>query len=54
MCHPSALDHPSLLQSFLATGGDWRAVVVQAVILAIGVLCYIPFIKVNDRVSLEA
>ena len=45
---------PVFFNAFLATGGDWRAVVVQAVILAIGVLCYIPFIKVNDRVSLEA
>lgn len=41
---------PVFINAFLATAGDWRAVFVQAIILIIGVLTYIPFIKVNDRV----
>lgn len=41
---------PVLLSGFLATAGDWRAVIVQAVVLVLGVLIYMPFVKVNDRV----
>ncbi len=41
---------PPLLSGYLATGGDFRAVIVQAVILVIGVLLYIPFVKINDAV----
>lgn len=41
---------PPLLSGYLATGGDWRAVIVQAVILAAGVLLYVPFVKINDLV----
>ncbi len=41
---------PVLLSGFLATGGDFMAVVVQAVVLILGVLIYMPFVKVNDKV----
>ena len=41
---------PPLISAFLATAGDWRAVVVQAVVIVIGILMYIPFIKINDKV----
>ena len=41
---------PPLLSGYLATAGDWRAVIVQAVILVLGVLLYIPFVKMNDIV----
>lgn len=41
---------PVLISGFLASGGDWRAVIVQALVLVIGVLIYMPFVKVNDRV----
>lgn len=41
---------PPLISGYLATGGDWRAVAVQALILVIGVLLYIPFVKINDLV----
>lgn len=41
---------PPLLSGYLATAGDWRAVVVQALILVLGVLLYIPFVKINDIV----
>lgn len=41
---------PPLLSGYLATAGDWRAIIVQALILVIGVLIYIPFVKMNDIV----
>lgn len=42
---------PPLVNSFLASGGDWRAVVVQLVIIVSQVLLYIPFLKVSVRVA---
>lgn len=42
---------PVFINSFLATAGDWRSIIVQAVILVLGVLIYMPFVKVNDKVS---
>lgn len=44
---------PPLLNGFLATGGDFRAVIVQLVIIVIGVLLYLPFMKISARVSKE-
>ena len=41
---------PVFLNAWLATAGDFRAILVQLVIFALGVLLYIPFIKVHDRV----
>lgn len=42
---------PPLLNSFLATGGDFKAVIVQVIIIVIGVLLYIPFIRISERVT---
>lgn len=42
---------PVFINSFLATAGDWRSIIVQALILVLGVLIYMPFVKVNDKVS---
>lgn len=41
---------PPLLSGYLATAGDWRAIIVQLLILVLGVLIYIPFVKINDIV----
>lgn len=41
---------PVLVSGFLATGMDWRGVVVQAIVLALGILIYMPFVKINDKV----
>lgn len=41
---------PVVLSGFLATGGDWRAAVLQALVLVLGVLIYMPFVKINDKV----
>lgn len=42
---------PPLVNSFLASGGDLMAVVVQLVIIAVQVLFYIPFLRVSARVA---
>ena len=41
---------PVLLSGFLATGMDWRAVIVQLIVLVLGILIYMPFVKINDAV----
>lgn len=41
---------PPLLSAYLATAGDLRAVLLQAVVLVLGVLIYMPFVKINDNV----
>lgn len=41
---------PVLLSGFLATGADFRAIIVQALVLVLGILIYMPFVKINDRV----
>jgi PTS system cellobiose-specific IIC component len=41
---------PMFLNSFLATKGDWRAPLIQLVVFIFGILLYIPFVKINDKV----
>ena len=41
---------PVLISGFLATGADWRAIIVQALVLVLGILIYMPFVKINDRI----
>ena len=42
---------PPLISGFLATAGDWRAVVVQILILVVNIVVYIPFLKVSEKVT---
>ncbi|MCS8569774.1 PTS sugar transporter subunit IIC [Pediococcus pentosaceus] len=42
---------PPLLNSYLATGGDWRAPIVQGLTMVLGVLIYWPFLKISERVA---
>lgn len=44
---------PPILSAWLATAGDWRAVVVQLIIIIFGVFFYLPFLKVAERVALK-
>ena len=41
---------PVFLSGFLATGGDFRAVILQVILVALGVAIYLPFMKVHERV----
>lgn len=42
---------PPLLNAYLATAGDWRSVIIQLLIIVIGVLFYLPFMKISERVQ---
>ena len=42
---------PPLLNAYIASAGDWRAVLVQILVIIINVIVYIPFLKLAERVS---
>lgn len=42
---------PAVISGYLATGGDWRAAVLQIVIIAVGVLVYLPFVMAANRIK---
>lgn len=44
---------PAPIGAFLATGNDWRAIILVLVNMVIGGLIYYPFIKVYDKKMLE-
>lgn len=44
---------PPLLGPYISTAGDWRAVVLQAVLIILGVFIYLPFLKVSERVAIQ-
>lgn len=41
---------PPLLNTYLATAGDWRAPIWQLMVIIIGVLLYLPFMKISEKV----
>lgn len=44
---------PILLSGYIASGGDFRKVILQILCLGIAVLCYLPFVKLMDRQKVE-
>lgn len=44
---------PGPIGAYLATGGDWRAAVLNVILILVSVICYYPFVKVYDRKELE-
>lgn len=42
---------PPLISGYLSTAGDWRTVILQAVLIVMGAFLYLPFMKVSERVS---
>lgn len=40
---------PGPIGAFLATGGDWRAIVLNVVCIAVSLLMYYPFVKIWDK-----
>ena len=44
---------PILLSGYIASGGDFRNVILQILCLGIAVLCYLPFVKLMDRQKVE-
>lgn len=43
---------PGPIGAYLATGGDWRAIVLSVILIAISVVIYFPFVKMYDREQL--
>lgn len=41
---------PPILSGFLATGGDWRAGLLQALLIVMSVFIYLPFLKMSEKV----
>lgn len=44
---------PGPIGAYLATGGDWRVSVLCIVLIAVSVLCYLPFVKMYDRQQVQ-
>lgn len=42
---------PPVISGYLATGGDWRAAVLQILIIVASVFIYLPFLKIDERVT---
>ncbi|MEC6748111.1 PTS transporter subunit EIIC [Marinilactibacillus sp. XAAS-LB27] len=42
---------PPLMNAYLTTAGDWKAVLVQLAIIVFGIFLYMPFIKISERVT---
>jgi len=44
---------PGPIGAFLATGGDWRAIVLNILLIVLSILIYYPFVKIYDKNELE-
>lgn len=42
---------PPFISGFLASGGDWKVILIQIIIIVITTLFYIPFIKIAEKVA---
>ena len=40
---------PPIISGFLATNGDWRASVLQIILMAVGVVIYLPFVWATNK-----
>lgn len=43
---------PPIISSFLATSGDWRAVVLQVLLIVLGTLIYMPFVQMTNKAKI--
>lgn len=41
---------PPVISGYLATAGDWRASLLQIILIAVGVVVYLPFLKISEAV----
>lgn len=51
LVYPVPSGTPGILTSFIATGGNWVALIVSIILLMIDVAAYIPFVKLAERVE---
>ena len=42
---------PPFVNGFLASGGDWKVVLVQIIIVAVHIILYLPFLKVSEKIA---
>lgn len=42
---------PPVISAFLATAGDWRAAVLQILIIGASVFIYLPFLRIDEKVT---
>lgn len=42
---------PPVISGFLATGGDWKAAVLQIFIIVVSVFIYLPFLRVDEKIT---
>ncbi|MGX7163604.1 PTS sugar transporter subunit IIC [Enterococcus massiliensis] len=42
---------PPVISGFLSTGGDWRAAVLQVLIIIASVFIYLPFLRIDEKVT---
>ena len=42
---------PPIISGFLASSGDWKVAFLQIIILIVTLFCYLPFLKISERVS---
>lgn len=42
---------PPIISGFLATNGDWRASLLQVILMIIGVCIYLPFVSMTNKVK---
>ncbi|SET32743.1 PTS sugar transporter subunit IIC [Thorsellia anophelis] len=42
---------PPLISGYLATAGDWRAVLLQLLLIFIGAAIYLPFMKISEAIA---
>ncbi|WP_290033456.1 PTS transporter subunit EIIC [Ligilactobacillus cholophilus] len=51
--YPVPLATPGVLNAFIGTGGNFIALFIGILVLAIDVIIYIPFVKFSDRIKVE-
>jgi cellobiose PTS system EIIC component len=45
---------PGPIGAFIATGGDWRAIILNLALILLSIIVYYPFFKVYDKKQLES
>jgi len=43
---------PPVISGFLATSGDWRAVILQVLLIILGTLIYMPFVRMTNKAKI--
>jgi len=44
---------PPIISGYLATAGDWRAPLLQVFLIVLGVVVYLPFLKISEKVLVK-